>query len=190
MVKIKSAEQVKKKLNAVYQAQFDYSVAFRRRKSNKVHGLYKHATNEIIIHNLNFVDDNFLMYTAIHELAHHICMTERGEVTTEHTLLFYSVFHDLLESAAAKEVYARKKDDLQKFVEQAKKTDREMARRQRELDQIKQRIKQSGPKDIPAAQRLAKEKTRLEEIIAILNMILELKMIRLHICERQITSKQ
>jgi hypothetical protein len=243
-----NTEQVKEKLNAIYQTEYDYTVIFSGKKSNKVNGLDKPAAKEILIHNRNFVDDNLLIYTAIHELAHHVCMAERGERGARaHTLLFWSVFHDLLDNAVAKKIYARKKNEaLQKLVEQAREIDRQIARLQRELggvlleinricdkenirfedvadseirlsrktrdaavksaqlkapdqygqdlqalligakndearndielqaeksiDQIKQRIKQSGQEDMYAVQRLTKEKIRIEKTIATLNL--------------------
>jgi hypothetical protein len=95
-----NAERVKEMPDTVYKSCNDYSVVFSGKKSNAVNGLYKPVTGEIIIHNRNFSDDNLLMYTAVHELAHHVCVSERGERGARaHTLLFWSVFHDLLDAA-------------------------------------------------------------------------------------------
>jgi hypothetical protein len=118
-----NAEQVKEKLDKIHASPHGYSVTFSGKKSNAANGLYKPATKEIIVHNRNFTDDNLLMYTAIHELAHHVCMAERGERgSRSHTQLFWSVFHDLLDGAVAKKIYARKKNEaLQKLVEKAKR---------------------------------------------------------------------
>jgi hypothetical protein len=130
-----NADQVKEKLNKIYTSPHDYNVIFSGKKSNAVNGLYKFGTKEIIIHNRNFADDNLLMYTAIHELAHHVCMAERRERGARaHTQLFWSVFHDLLDTAVSKQIYVRKKNEaLQKLVEQAKEIDMKIAQLQREL---------------------------------------------------------
>ena len=53
----------------------DFIVTFTGKKSKKVDGLYKPGNKEIILHNKNFSDDNSLIYTAIHEFAHHIQFT-------------------------------------------------------------------------------------------------------------------
>ena len=133
-----NAEQVKEKLNAVYSSEHDYAVVFSGKCSKLINGLYKPAAKEIIIHNKNFTDDNLLMYTAIHELAHHVCMAEKGaRGTRAHTQLFWSVFHDLLDSAVSKKIYIRKQNDaLDKLVERAKEIDRQIAKLQRELGEV------------------------------------------------------
>jgi len=133
-----NAEQVKEKLNAVYHSEYDYTVIFSGRKSKLINGLYKPADKEIIIHNKNFADDNLLMYTAIHELAHHVCMAEKGmRGAKAHTQLFWSVFHDLLDVAVSKGIYIRRKNEgLNKLVERAKEIDRQIAKLQRELGEV------------------------------------------------------
>lgn len=65
-------ENVKQKLLQLEKVDTDFTVTFSDRKSKKVDGLYYPDRREIIIHNQNFVDENQLMYTAIHEYAHHI----------------------------------------------------------------------------------------------------------------------
>jgi hypothetical protein len=74
----------KKRLQFIHESPIDYVVIFSGKKSKKVNGLYKSLTKEIIIHNKNFVDENgkqhenFLIFTAIHELAHHVMIAECG----------------------------------------------------------------------------------------------------------------
>ena len=49
-----------------------FTLVFSGKKSKKVDGLYKPAEREILIHNKNMSGDSDLIYTAIHEFAHHI----------------------------------------------------------------------------------------------------------------------
>jgi len=104
----------------------DFTVVFSGKKSKKVNGLYKPDEREIILHNRNFTDDNLLIYTAIHEYAHHIHACARGGNLSPraHTAEFWAIFHDLLEKAEAKGIY---KDvfsgskDLEKLTDTIKK---------------------------------------------------------------------
>ncbi|MCL2879681.1 MAG: hypothetical protein FWF29_05480, partial [Treponema sp.] len=81
------------------------------KKSSRVNGLYKPESREIIIHNKNFDKDaageNLLLYTAIHEYAHHLHACSRGGTLSvrAHTSEFWAIFHTLLEKAEAKKVY-------------------------------------------------------------------------------------
>ena len=100
-------DQVKVMLLELNSEMPDFSVIFSGKISNKVDGLYHPEKQEIIIHNKNFTEDDPLIYTAIHELAHHIQFTTPGiEVTSKsHSSLFWDIFHKLLEVAEHKEFY-------------------------------------------------------------------------------------
>ena len=109
-------DQVKEKLLAVEDAPLDFTVIFSGKKSKKVNGLYKPDTREIIIHNRNFqsasggndtTGDNLLIYTAIHEYAHHLHACARGGHLSPcaHTAEFWAILHGLLEKAEEKKVY-------------------------------------------------------------------------------------
>ena len=109
-------DEVKKKLLTVEDAPLDFSVIFSGKKSKKVNGLYKPDSREIIIHNRNFggkegnskaVDENLLMYTAIHEYAHHLNACTRGGKLPQraHTAEFWAILHELLEKAEKKKIY-------------------------------------------------------------------------------------
>ncbi|MDR0601298.1 MAG: hypothetical protein LBG42_02855, partial [Treponema sp.] len=70
-------DQVKAKLLAIEDAPLEFSLVFSGKSSKKVNGLYKPESREIIIHNKNFTaeggqNENLLLYTAIHEYAHHL----------------------------------------------------------------------------------------------------------------------
>lgn len=103
---------VKEKLLAIEEAPLDFTVVFSGKQSKKVNGLYKPDTREIIIHNRNFSGgeasaDNLLMYTAIHEYAHHLHACSRGGHLSAkaHTAEFWAILHGLLEKAEEKSVY-------------------------------------------------------------------------------------
>ncbi|MCL2602595.1 MAG: hypothetical protein FWD91_07255 [Treponema sp.] len=100
-------DEVKEKLLAIKDAPMEFSVTFSGKKSRKVNGLYKPDSREIIIHNRNFSDDNLLLYTAIHEYAHHLHACARGGHLSAraHTAEFWAILHGLLEEAEKKSVY-------------------------------------------------------------------------------------
>ncbi|GMO16631.1 MAG: hypothetical protein Pg6A_02680 [Termitinemataceae bacterium] len=100
-------EKIKTLLLEIEDAPLDFSVVLSGKKSRKVNGLYKPAEREIILHNKNFNDDNLLMYTAIHEYAHHIhsCKNGGGLPARAHTTEFWAIFHKLLEKAESKKIY-------------------------------------------------------------------------------------
>jgi len=105
-------DNVKEKLLLIEDAPLDFSLVFSGKKSKKVNGLYKPASREIIIHNKNFNSDdsgnNLLIYTAIHEYAHHLHACSRGGTLSAraHNAEFWAIFHDLLEKAEAKKIYS------------------------------------------------------------------------------------
>ena len=100
-------DAIKKRLLSIEDASLDFSVVLTGKFSKKVNGLYKTDSREILLHNKNFKDDNLLMYTAIHEYAHHLHACERGgELSSRaHTSEFWAIFHRLLEKAEKKEIY-------------------------------------------------------------------------------------
>ncbi|MFP4373075.1 MAG: hypothetical protein ACLFPO_01990 [Spirochaetaceae bacterium] len=100
-------DQVKERLLRLDEDVEEFAVVFTGKKSKKAHGLYYPDSREIIIHNHNFDDDNQLMYTAIHEFAHHVHFT-RSPVPVgnrAHTIEFRNILHDLLERAEELGVY-------------------------------------------------------------------------------------
>ena len=104
-------DQVKEKLLAIEDAPLEFSLIFSGKKSAKVNGLYKPESREIIIHNRNFesgaTGDNLLLYTAIHEYAHHLHACSKGGKLSPraHTSEFWAIFHALLEKAETKKIY-------------------------------------------------------------------------------------
>jgi len=106
-------DQVKETLLSIEDAPLDFSLVFSGKSSRKVNGLYKPDSREIILHNRNFshhdrvVADNMLLYTAIHEYAHHLHSCSKGGKlpVRAHTSEFWAIFHALLEKAEAKKIY-------------------------------------------------------------------------------------
>ncbi len=88
----------------------EFSVIFSGKKSKKVDGLYKPDSREIIIHNRNTEDQNALFYTAIHEFAHHIHVTDSPIPVSRraHTKEFWSILHGLLGKAEGLKIYVNK----------------------------------------------------------------------------------
>lgn len=85
----------------------DFAVVFSGKSSRKVDGLYKPEHAEILIHNQNHRTEQALLYTAIHEFAHHIQFSRaHGRVTARsHTIQFWDIFHKLLFDAESKGIY-------------------------------------------------------------------------------------
>ena len=99
--------EIKEKLLSIEDAPLDFTVILSGKKSKRVNGLYKPDTREIILHNRNFTEDNLLVYTAIHEYAHHLHACKRGGHLSPkaHTAEFWAILNGLLEKAEAKEIY-------------------------------------------------------------------------------------
>jgi hypothetical protein len=104
-------DQVKQKLLLIEDAPLEFTLIYSGKKSKKVNGLYKPNTREIIIQNKNFQQDstgeNLLLYTAIHEYAHHLHACAHGGKLSPraHNTEFWAIFHDLLEKAEEKKIY-------------------------------------------------------------------------------------
>ncbi|MBU0936894.1 MAG: hypothetical protein KKI09_08895 [Spirochaetes bacterium] len=100
-------DTVKQQLLRLQDAKTEFSVVFSGKKSAKVNGLYKPLTREILIHNKNFENDNQLMYTAIHEYAHHLHGEEQPHRpgARAHTNDFWNLFHGLLDKAEEMGLY-------------------------------------------------------------------------------------
>jgi hypothetical protein len=128
-------EAVRQKLIELYPAREAFIFEFSGKKSRRVNGTYYPALKKIVIHEKNFTSENQLMYTAIHELAHHVVSTEYGErKARSHTKLFWATFHNLQEAAEKKGIYVRDRPAaIKELAEKARKIDRSIAKLQREL---------------------------------------------------------
>lgn len=100
-------DQVKERLLKLESDVEEFFVILSGKSSKKANGLYYPDTREIIIHNKNFDDDNSLMYTAIHEFAHHVHFTTSSVPVGNraHTIAFRRILHELLNRAEEMEIY-------------------------------------------------------------------------------------
>jgi len=137
-------DQVKEELSKLYDCKEEFTVVFTGKKCRSVNGLYKPIGNEILIHNRNFVDGNgkqnemLLMFTAIHELAHHVLITEKGNKSPRaHSQEFWATFHNLLDIAEEKKIYQADIDaDTQKLIDEARDISKQIAELQRNLGRV------------------------------------------------------
>jgi len=100
-------DAIKEKLLELNPDVEDFTVILSGKQSKKVNGLYKPITREIILHNKNFESDNEMMFTAIHEFAHHIQFTQTQKPVTArvHTTDFWEIFHSLLYEAERRGIH-------------------------------------------------------------------------------------
>lgn len=114
-----NSDKVKEILLSVEDPKTEFSVVFSGKKSSLVNGLYKPQTREIILHNRNFDDDLQLVYTALHEYAHHLHCERKGFVYTgrAHTNEYWSIFHELLEKAEGLGLYRNVFEDSPEFAD-------------------------------------------------------------------------
>jgi hypothetical protein len=112
-------EQIKEKLLQIRNTDEYFEVVLSGKKSKKVNGLYKPETRELVLHNQNFNSDNELMYTAIHEYAHHLQFTDSPVPISirTHTGDFWSLFHGLLYDAERLGLYSNPFEAIEDFEE-------------------------------------------------------------------------
>lgn len=112
-------DSVKKILLDLEEPKTEFSLIFSGKESSLVNGLYKPQSREIIIHNRNFDSEGQLLYTAIHEYAHHLHCERKGGLSSgrAHTNEFWLIFHELLVKAEAKGYYRNLFDEEPEFVE-------------------------------------------------------------------------
>src|SRR5688572_3924102 len=100
-------DQVKALLQRLEPQAPEFELLFTGKASRKVNGLYKPDSREILLHNKNFESDEELVYTAIHEFAHHLhfCSSARPTTIRSHTSVYWSFFHRLLAKAEEMGLY-------------------------------------------------------------------------------------
>ncbi|HAP44056.1 MAG: hypothetical protein A2087_01580 [Spirochaetes bacterium GWD1_61_31] len=110
-------DQVKELLLRIEGPKTEFRVQFSGKTSPKVNGLYKPLSREILIHNKNFQNDNQLVYTAIHEYAHHLHSELRPHLpgARSHTNEYWNLFHGLLDKAESLGLYHNVFADDQDF---------------------------------------------------------------------------
>ncbi|WP_193382280.1 hypothetical protein [Spirochaeta lutea] len=154
-------DQVKEKLLQLDQDVEEFSVIFSGKTSKKVNGLYHPESREIIIHNKNFEDDNSLMYTAVHEFAHHVHFTRSPTPVSNraHTVEFRSIFHELLSKAEEVGIYANTVSQTPELLELAQRIRDQFVRINGEL------MKDFGHALMEAEKLCRKHNARFEDFI-------------------------
>lgn len=92
-------DQLKELLIRIEEPEVDFALIFSGKESRKVNGLYHPETMEIIIHNRNMQREDELIYTGIHEYAHHLNSVRNGQTGRAHSRRFWAEFHRLLSRA-------------------------------------------------------------------------------------------
>jgi hypothetical protein len=112
-----NAAQIKEQLLAIEDTDEYFEVVLSGKTSKKVNGLYKPESREIVLHNRNFTSDNLLLYTAIHEYAHHIHFTspDPPKSARSHTRRFWSILHELLNRAESLGIYRNIFEEDERF---------------------------------------------------------------------------
>ncbi|PKL40805.1 MAG: hypothetical protein CVV44_04135 [Spirochaetae bacterium HGW-Spirochaetae-1] len=82
-----------------------FSLTYTGKKHKKIDGLYRPELREIVINNRNFSNDTELIYTALHEYAHHVQNTVYFMKSNPHDTEFWRIFHELLFEAEKIGVY-------------------------------------------------------------------------------------
>ncbi|HUX41276.1 MAG TPA: hypothetical protein VMV83_08950 [Rectinemataceae bacterium] len=116
-------DQVKELLLRCADAETEFSLVFSGKESSLVNGLYKPKSREIILHNRNFGSDDQLIYTALHEYAHHLHCERKGFAISgrAHTNEFWGIFHDLLVTAEEQKLYRSPFDSEPEFIDLTQK---------------------------------------------------------------------
>ena len=138
-------DQIKTALKQLFDCKTDFTVQQTGKKSGRVNGYYKPATHGIFLNDHNFATANEMMYTAIHELTHHILITEKGVNSPKsHSGIFWASFYDLLDKAVERGIYERtRSEQTQKLIAEAKRIEREIIEANKRLGHIIAQIYQS-----------------------------------------------
>jgi hypothetical protein len=164
-------EQVKALLLQIHDNKEDFTVIFTGKKSKKVNGLYNTVSRKILIHNRNFtgedggLNESALIYTAIHELAHHICDTELHQKGSRcHTRLFWATFYDLVDAAVYQGLYTPAADpEVEALVAEARKLDQEIAALRRQLGGVLERLYEACEKKGLRSQDVLERRLQLDK---------------------------
>ena len=129
-----SNDEIKQELLRIEETGLDFTVTMTGKQSARVNGLYKPETHEILLHNKNFKSDTQLIYTAIHEYAHHLLteefLAETGgrlpmKGSKVHTAAFWAKFHTLLQKAEELGIYKISIDESPELKELTEKIRKE-----------------------------------------------------------------
>lgn len=142
-------EEIKKSLQKLYDCKTDFTVTQTGKKSSKVNGFYKPGTFEIFLHNKNFSTTNELMYTAVHQLTHHVITTGKGVKNTKcYSGIFWATFYDFLDKAIELGFYSRNRsEETTELINQAKELQKQIIDAQKKLGGIISKLYESCEKN-------------------------------------------
>lgn len=128
-------DQIKASLKKLFDCKTDFTVEQTGKKSSRVNGYYNPNTYGIFLNNRNFATSNEMMYTAIHELTHHILITEKGVKSPKsHSGIFWASFYDLLDKAIELGLYERtRSEETKTLIAQAREIEQEIVKAEKRL---------------------------------------------------------
>ena len=131
-------DQIKASLKKLFDCKTDFTVEQTGKKSSRVNGYYNPNTYGIFLNNRNFATSNEMMYTAIHELTHHILITEKGVKSPKsHSGIFWASFYDLLDKAIELGLYERtRSEETETLIAQAREIEQEIVKAEKRLGRI------------------------------------------------------
>ncbi|MBE3065155.1 MAG: hypothetical protein IMZ69_09085 [Spirochaetes bacterium] len=94
--------QIKTLLCAIRKPPRDFEVTLTHRANKRINGTYYMDRALIKINDRNFTRDSVMLFTAIHEYAHHLQYCAREK--TSHNREFYALYHDLVDEAIEKKL--------------------------------------------------------------------------------------
>ena len=117
--------RIKEILMDIAPTELDFTVTQTGKESKRVNGLYSPDTHEILLHNKNFKTDNQLIYTAVHEYAHHLnaenLLNTLGVAAVYnakvHNQAFWARFNELITIAEEKGDFVNNKEAVQKAID-------------------------------------------------------------------------
>lgn len=102
-------DRIKELLIKIREPREEFSVVMTGKASKKVNGFYRYEERTIYLHNKNFQNDTDMIYTAIHEYAHHLQICENPSLAASgarcHSRAFWALFHTLLDEAESRQIY-------------------------------------------------------------------------------------
>ena len=104
-------EQFVEKLKKLYDCKTEFTVTQTGKINTKENGSYNPKTHEIILHNRNFKTINAVMFTAIHELTHHIQHENGIKAARVHNNAFWNIFYNLVDKAERIGIYSRQRSE-------------------------------------------------------------------------------
>ncbi|GHU27137.1 hypothetical protein FACS1894172_12790 [Spirochaetia bacterium] len=118
-----TSDQLKSTLLSLANSPVDFSIAFSGKRIKRINGFYTVETRTILIHDRNFTDDNLLLYTAIHEYAHHLHAVILGGTLPAHphSPEFMAILHRLITIAEDKGIYRNVFNDSPELIRLSEK---------------------------------------------------------------------